>query len=79
MKAILFYTTALLIAVLFTVELPIQYTLSLVATVIVMLALCYNILTIRDLVKYSGYKFYYKHILPRKERPYNLEEVDLGL
>lgn len=79
MKAILFYTTALLIAVLFTVELPILYTLSLVAAVIVMLTLCYNILTIRDLVKYSGYKFYYKHFLPRKERPYNLEEVDLGL
>ena len=79
MKAILFYTTALLIVVLSIVELPILYTLSLVAAVIVMLTLCYNILTIRDLVKYSGYKFYYKHILPRKERRYSLEEVDLEL
>ena len=78
MKAILFYLTAIIAMIVLMSEVSLVWIL-LVLTDIALFCMCKNVLSMRDVVKYSGYKFYYKHILPRKERPFNLKEVDLGL
>lgn len=78
MKAILFYLTAIIAMVVLMSEVSLVWLL-LVITDIALFCMCKSVLSLRDVVKYSGYKFYYKHILPKKERPYNLREVDLGL
>lgn len=78
MKAILFYLTAIIAMVVLMSEVSLVWIL-LVLTDIALFYMCKNVLSLRDVVKYSGYKFYYKHILPRKNIPFNLREVDLGL
>lgn len=58
MKAILFYTTAVLLVLSLSIDFP----FTLLGVALVLTAVCCRVLTLKDVVKYSGYKAWYKLI-----------------
>lgn len=61
MKAILFYLTAIIAMVILMSEVSLVWIL-LVLTDIALFCMCKNVLSLRDVVKYSGYKTLYKFL-----------------
>ncbi len=61
MKAILFYLTAIIAMVVLMSEVSLVWLLLILAD-IVLFCMCKNILSLRDVVKYSGYGMWYKFL-----------------
>lgn len=61
MKAIILYITFTISAILLCAEVSLTW-LFLAALDAILIAWCYNNITLRELVKYSGYKTWYKMI-----------------
>lgn len=61
MKAILFYLTAIIAMVVLMSEVSLVWSL-LVLNDIVLFCMCKSVLSLRDVVKYSGYGMWYKFL-----------------